>query len=117
MITSLSTDCWTEQLSSSDEDGFTWESSALEKCPQAFVERGFATELEEWNFYTDLAKHFEEVDEDVASYVAYQPKWTNRAKLSWRKTKTGRRRARQGTRSSLPAVAEEKASDAFLETI
>eukprot|EP00971_Amphidinium_carterae_P075458 1490859-Amphidinium_carterae.1 len=40
---------------------------------------------------------------------------------TWRKTKTGRRRARRGgsggTRSSLSAVAEEKASDAFLETM
>eukprot|EP00971_Amphidinium_carterae_P318253 6326008-Amphidinium_carterae.1 len=68
----------------------------------------------------DLAKHFEEVDEDVARYAASQPKWTNRAKLGWRKTKTGRRRACRGgsggARSSLPAVAEEKVSDAFLET-
>eukprot|EP00971_Amphidinium_carterae_P207751 4122181-Amphidinium_carterae.1 len=85
-VTSISTDCLTEQPSSSDEDNFTWESLAPVKCPKTFVERGFASELEEWNFYKDLAKHFEEGDEDVAS----QPKWASRAKLSWRKTKTGR---------------------------
>eukprot|EP00971_Amphidinium_carterae_P136848 2711476-Amphidinium_carterae.1 len=68
-----------------------------------------------------MAKHLEEVDEDVASYAAFQPKWTSSAKLSWRKTKSGRRRARRvgsrGTRSSLPTLQEAKACDAFRETI
>eukprot|EP00971_Amphidinium_carterae_P274694 5451092-Amphidinium_carterae.2 len=116
-IISLSKDCLTEQLSSSDEDDFTWGSLAPVKCPKL---------CRAWDRHGDLAKHFEEVDEDVAHYAASQPKWTNRAKLSWRKTKTGRRRARRGgsggsTRStgtsSLPAAAEEKASDAFLDNI
>eukprot|EP00971_Amphidinium_carterae_P137698 2729327-Amphidinium_carterae.2 len=68
-----------------------------------------------------MVKHIGEVDTDVAMYAASQPKGASRAKLSWRKTKTGRRRERQvgsgGTRSSLPTVQEEKACDAFLEKI
>eukprot|EP00971_Amphidinium_carterae_P098167 1942057-Amphidinium_carterae.1 len=43
-IASLSTDCLTEALSSSDDDDFTWESLKPSKCPQAFVERGFTSE-------------------------------------------------------------------------
>eukprot|EP00971_Amphidinium_carterae_P326523 6457376-Amphidinium_carterae.1 len=87
-------DCLTEVLSSSDDDDSTWESLEPSKCPQGFVERGFASKEEEeeeeeaWNFYLKVAKHMEEFD-DAAS----QPRWTSRAKLSWRKTKSGRRRA------------------------
>eukprot|EP00971_Amphidinium_carterae_P203292 4034246-Amphidinium_carterae.2 len=45
-----------------------------------------------------MAKHMEELGEDVASYAASCVKRTSRgcrAELSWRKTKTGRRRARR----------------------
>eukprot|EP00971_Amphidinium_carterae_P231046 4584815-Amphidinium_carterae.1 len=63
----------------------------------------------------------EEVDEDVASHVVSQTRWTSRARLRWRKTKTGRRRAHRvgsgGARSSLPTIQEAKACDAFLETM
>eukprot|EP00971_Amphidinium_carterae_P149624 2966438-Amphidinium_carterae.1 len=63
----------------------------------------------------------EEVHEYVASYAASRLKRTSRAKLSWRKKKTGRRRARRAgsgvTQSSLPTRQEEKACDAFLERI
>eukprot|EP00971_Amphidinium_carterae_P042028 825674-Amphidinium_carterae.2 len=117
----LSTDCLQEDLSSSDDDDFPWESLEPTKCPQAFTAGAFASELEEWNFDMEMAKHFEEVNEDVASHAASQPKWNSRAKLSWRKTQTGRRRARRVgsgvTRSSLPIVEEEKACDAFLERL
>eukprot|EP00971_Amphidinium_carterae_P028352 558302-Amphidinium_carterae.1 len=65
--------------------------------------------------------HHEELERDVASHAASRPKWISRATLSWRKTKTGRRRARRVgsgvTRSSLPTVEEGKACDAFLEGI
>eukprot|EP00971_Amphidinium_carterae_P257326 5108328-Amphidinium_carterae.2 len=66
-----------------------------------------------------MAKHFEEVDEDVASYAASQPKWTNRAKLCWRKDQNREMVDREapGPESRLPTVAEEKASDASLETM
>eukprot|EP00971_Amphidinium_carterae_P065149 1291292-Amphidinium_carterae.1 len=64
----------------------------------------------------ETVKHFEEVSVDVASYAN---KWTSKAKLSWWKTKIGRRRARRVgsgfAQSTLPTVEEEKASDAFLE--
>eukprot|EP00971_Amphidinium_carterae_P200050 3970377-Amphidinium_carterae.1 len=67
-----------------------------------------------------MARHMEEVDEDVASYAAFQPKWPSRTKLSWGEAKTGRTRARcvgsGGTRSSLPTTQEVKACDAFRET-
>eukprot|EP00971_Amphidinium_carterae_P267674 5310069-Amphidinium_carterae.1 len=46
-IASLSTDCLTEVLSSSDDNDSIWESLEPSKCPQAFVERGFASEEEE----------------------------------------------------------------------
>eukprot|EP00971_Amphidinium_carterae_P039166 769811-Amphidinium_carterae.2 len=66
-------------------------------------------------------KHIQKVDEDVTSQAASQPKWTSRARLRWRKTKTGRRCARRvgsgGARSSLPTIQEAKACDAFLQTI
>eukprot|EP00971_Amphidinium_carterae_P165023 3271279-Amphidinium_carterae.1 len=58
----------------------------------------------------ETAKHFEEDNEDVARHA-----------LGWRRTKTGRQRARRvgsgGTRPSLPTVQEEKACDAFLKRI
>eukprot|EP00971_Amphidinium_carterae_P263980 5237110-Amphidinium_carterae.1 len=41
-----------------------------------------------------MAKHIGEVDTDIARHAASQPKWTSRAKLSRRRTKTGRRCAR-----------------------
>eukprot|EP00971_Amphidinium_carterae_P180552 3580938-Amphidinium_carterae.1 len=66
-----------------------------------------------------MAKHVEEVDKDVASHTASQPRWTSRARLRWRKTKTGRRRACRigsgGTRSNLPTIHEVNVCDAFLE--
>eukprot|EP00971_Amphidinium_carterae_P146631 2906263-Amphidinium_carterae.2 len=97
-IASLSTDCLTEALSSSDDDS-TWESLEPSKCPQAFVDGGFASQEEE-------------VDGDVACYAASQPQWTSRAKLSWRMTKSGRRRARRvgsgSTLSSLPTTPYKK---------
>eukprot|EP00971_Amphidinium_carterae_P091876 1818770-Amphidinium_carterae.1 len=78
------------------------------------------SEVEKWNFYLQAAKHFDEVDQDVASYEASHPTWISRAKLGWSKTKTGRRRARRvgsgGARYSLPTVEDEKpekACDAF----
>eukprot|EP00971_Amphidinium_carterae_P254809 5058270-Amphidinium_carterae.2 len=62
--------------------------------------------------YLAMAAHAKEVDEDVGRYAASQPKWTSRAKLSWRKTKNGRRRARRVgsgvTQSSLPTIHEEE---------
>eukprot|EP00971_Amphidinium_carterae_P019378 381542-Amphidinium_carterae.1 len=87
-ITSLPADYLTEELSSSDEDDFIWELLEPTKCPQTFAARGCASEIEKWSFYLKMAKHMEEVDEDVASYAASQPKSTSRAKLSWRKTKS-----------------------------
>eukprot|EP00971_Amphidinium_carterae_P046114 907741-Amphidinium_carterae.1 len=69
----------------------------------------------------ETAKHFEEVNEDVAGYAASHPKSTSRAKHSWRRTVSGRRRARRvGSgllRSSLPTVDDEGACDAFLDRI
>eukprot|EP00971_Amphidinium_carterae_P131890 2612603-Amphidinium_carterae.1 len=74
---------------------------------RAWIRLGSRMEL----LYFKMAKHMEEaqiVDGDVASYAASKPRWAGRAKLSWRKTKSGRRRARQvgsgGTRSSLPTI-------------
>eukprot|EP00971_Amphidinium_carterae_P329589 6462153-Amphidinium_carterae.1 len=57
--------------------------------------RRFDSELEEWSFYLKAANHFGELERDVASYAASHPKWISRAKLTWRKTKTGRRGARR----------------------
>eukprot|EP00971_Amphidinium_carterae_P008264 163284-Amphidinium_carterae.1 len=72
-------------------------------------------------FYLATAKHTEKFDQDVACYAASGLKWHSRARLRWRKMKTGRKRARRvgsgGARSSLPSVAEEEACDAFLERI
>eukprot|EP00971_Amphidinium_carterae_P025003 493789-Amphidinium_carterae.1 len=63
----------------------------------------------------------EEEEEDVASFTPSCLKKTSRVKLSWSKTKTGRRRARRlgsgVTESSLPTIQEEKACDAFLDRI
>eukprot|EP00971_Amphidinium_carterae_P278824 5535301-Amphidinium_carterae.1 len=90
------------------------------KCPHAFAAHGCASGMEEWNFYLDTTKRMAEVDEDVASYAASCLK-RSRAKLSWRKTKTVRRRERRlawgVTKSSLPTIQEEKACDFFLERI
>eukprot|EP00971_Amphidinium_carterae_P017099 337521-Amphidinium_carterae.1 len=92
-------------------------------CAQTFKARGFASELEDWNFYLDMGhtSYGEEVDEDVASCAASCLKRTSRAKLSWRKTNTGRRHARRVgsgvTQSSLPTIQEEKACNAFFDRI
>eukprot|EP00971_Amphidinium_carterae_P243181 4829321-Amphidinium_carterae.1 len=37
------------------------------KHPQGFNPRGFASELEEWSFYLEMAKHSKEVNEDEQS--------------------------------------------------
>eukprot|EP00971_Amphidinium_carterae_P257232 5106625-Amphidinium_carterae.1 len=59
-----------------------------------------------------MAKHMEELDEDMASCATSCLIRTNRAKLSWRRTKTGMRRARRvesgDTRSSLPAIFKKR---------
>eukprot|EP00971_Amphidinium_carterae_P292488 5806566-Amphidinium_carterae.1 len=99
----------------------SWASLETMKCTQGSKACGFASELEEWSFYLEMTKHCEEVNEDVASHIASHPKWTSRAKLSWRRTRTGRRRARgvgSGvTQSSLHTVEEEKACPVFLKRI
>eukprot|EP00971_Amphidinium_carterae_P286057 5679829-Amphidinium_carterae.1 len=41
---SLTTDCLMEDLSSSEDEDFTWEALAPEKRLQAFQARGFASE-------------------------------------------------------------------------
>eukprot|EP00971_Amphidinium_carterae_P103251 2043736-Amphidinium_carterae.1 len=75
-ITSLSMDCLSEELSSSDEDeddmGVVQLSLEPTKCPQAFAERGFASESEEWNFHMEIVKHIGEVDTDEARCVSAQ---------------------------------------------
>eukprot|EP00971_Amphidinium_carterae_P262783 5212990-Amphidinium_carterae.1 len=74
-------DCWMEKLSSSDEEGFSRLSSGLRlrtggvglllRLPRERGRRGLGESR-----YTLPQKHY-------------------RAKLSWRRTKTGRRRARR----------------------
>eukprot|EP00971_Amphidinium_carterae_P027234 536419-Amphidinium_carterae.1 len=85
-------DCWTQELSISDEEDFTWEGLCPTRRPLAFHAWGFASEQE---FYCTLANHVKEVDEDLASHATPCLKGTSRAKLSWRRTKTGMRRARR----------------------
>eukprot|EP00971_Amphidinium_carterae_P191561 3801431-Amphidinium_carterae.1 len=62
-------DSWTEEVSSSDEEDFTWEDLGPTRSPLAFQARGSASKQEEWNFYCSLANHAKEVDEDLASYA------------------------------------------------
>eukprot|EP00971_Amphidinium_carterae_P022386 441422-Amphidinium_carterae.1 len=116
---SLFTDCLQEDLSSSDDDDFSWASLEQLGGPYGSKVRGFDSEAEEWNIYLDTAKHMEELEQDVARHAASCPTWHSKARLCGRKMKTGRRRARcvgsGGTRSSLPSVAEEEACDAFFE--
>eukprot|EP00971_Amphidinium_carterae_P272410 5406818-Amphidinium_carterae.1 len=111
------------QTSETDAKGGAFGNAKVEALGEMMIfpgrPRGFDSELEEWNFYLNAAKHFEELERDVASHRASHPNWISSAKLSWRKIKTGRRRARRvgsgGTQSNLPTVEEEKACDAFLE--
>eukprot|EP00971_Amphidinium_carterae_P096165 1902943-Amphidinium_carterae.1 len=63
----------------------------------------------------------EKLDEDLASCGTPCLKSTSRAKLSWRKTKTGRRRRARQVRSgvtlpNVPTVDEEE-RETFLEKI
>eukprot|EP00971_Amphidinium_carterae_P020105 396187-Amphidinium_carterae.1 len=73
---SLSTECWQEHLSSSETDGVAnfWSSLAQASGPQGSKARGFDTELEEWKFRVKAANRFEELERDVASHAAFQPK-------------------------------------------
>eukprot|EP00971_Amphidinium_carterae_P256363 5090319-Amphidinium_carterae.1 len=78
--------------------------------PQGSQTHGFDSELEDWSFYLKRRTTLKSSSERVS-----------KAKLSLRKTTTGRRRARRvgsaRPRSRLPTVEEEKACDAFLERI
>eukprot|EP00971_Amphidinium_carterae_P299197 5944125-Amphidinium_carterae.1 len=92
------TACCLQDMSSSHDDDLSWASLERMSGPQGSKACGFDSELEEWSFYLRAANHFEELERDVASHAASHPKWItviSRAKLSWRKTKTGRRRARR----------------------
>eukprot|EP00971_Amphidinium_carterae_P246326 4892587-Amphidinium_carterae.1 len=60
--------------------------------PQVSKARGVNSEVEEWSFYLNASKHFEELERDVTSYETSHPNWISRARLRWWKRKTGRRR-------------------------
>eukprot|EP00971_Amphidinium_carterae_P250492 4973022-Amphidinium_carterae.1 len=84
------------------------------KCPQgrAWI-RHRVRRMELLQGNASMAKHIEEVDTDVGcvSSQIIWAKWTSRAKLSWRRTKAGKRRARLvgsgGTRPRLPTTRKE----------
>eukprot|EP00971_Amphidinium_carterae_P085558 1692938-Amphidinium_carterae.1 len=54
------------------------------------VARGFASMQEEWDWYLHATKHFQEVDDDVASFAAThpRPRTKNIAPKAWAQAST-----------------------------
>eukprot|EP00971_Amphidinium_carterae_P149062 2955572-Amphidinium_carterae.1 len=80
--------CLQAELSSSDDNKFSWVS--LEQMGGLQSSKALLRlEVEEWSFYLQTAKHFDEIGQNVASYEALIPKWISTTKLSWRRTRQG----------------------------
>eukprot|EP00971_Amphidinium_carterae_P207267 4112158-Amphidinium_carterae.1 len=65
-------------------------------CPQAFKARGFDSDLEEWNFYFESAKHLEKLIRKTLQVTKrLHPKCDSRARPRWRRPRSVPRRARR----------------------